>query len=73
MWYLQQILCIGFLSLFSDGVIRVFSQRPERQADESMQKAFEEEVAASTIPAQATDIPAEHIASRDALLNPGTG
>ena len=56
---------------YSDGLIRVFTTAPERAADEELQKAYEEELAASTIPAQIGDIQTDQLPGPHVLLNPG--
>lgn len=56
---------------FSDGVVRVFSSNPARQADDGVQKAFEEQVASSTINQNLGDIKPEDLSGPDALFNPG--
>lgn len=55
----------------SDGIIRVFTTSEDRAADEGCQKAFEEDVASSTIPAQIGDIKTEELVGPQALLYPG--
>ena len=60
------------LCLFSDSVVRIFTTAPERAADEEIQKTYEAEVAASSIPAQIGDIKTEQLSGPEALLNPGT-
>ena len=59
------------LFLDSDGVIRVFTTAPERMAEESEQKAFEEQLSQSTIPAQIGDIKTDELLGPEALMNPG--
>ena len=56
---------------FSDGIIRVFTTNEERAADEDCQKAFEEDVASSSIPAQIGDIKTEDLVGPSALLSEG--
>lgn len=58
--------------LFSDGVIRVFTTKPERMAPTDEQKSFEEQVAASAIPKQLGDVKLEELPGPEVLLNPGT-
>ena len=55
----------------SENVVRVFTKAPERAAEEAVQKAYEEEVAASSIPAQIGDINTEQLVGPEALLNAG--
>ncbi|XP_064605533.1 phospholipase A-2-activating protein-like [Liolophura sinensis] len=55
----------------SDGIIRVFSTCPDRVAAPEIQVAFEEQVAASTIPTQIGDIKVSDLPGPEALLNPG--
>lgn len=56
---------------YSDGIIRVFSSEESRQADEEAQKAYEELLASSAIPAQIGDIPASELHGPEALFIPG--
>lgn len=58
--------------LFSDGVIRVFTTKPERMAPTDEQKSFEEQVAASAVPKQLGDVKLEELPGPEVLLNPGT-
>lgn len=58
--------------LFSDGVIRVFTTKPERMAPTDEQKSFEEQVAASAVPKQLGDVKLEKLPGPEVLLNPGT-
>jgi phospholipase A-2-activating protein len=58
-------------ALCSDGVVRVFTAAPERTAEEEVQKTYEAEVAASSIPAQIGDIKTDQLSGPEALLNPG--
>ncbi|XP_050401900.1 phospholipase A-2-activating protein [Patella vulgata] len=55
----------------SDGLIRVFTTCPERRAPEDELQAFEEALAASTIPTQLGDIKMEDLPGPEALINPG--
>ena len=55
----------------SDGTIRVFSSSPERIADEPVQKAYEEQLSSSKIPAQIGDIKTEELPTASILNNPG--
>ena len=57
--------------LFSDGIVRVFTQNEARVADPDKQKAFEDMVASAAIPTQQADIKEENLASKEALFNPG--
>ncbi|XP_013391939.1 phospholipase A-2-activating protein-like [Lingula anatina] len=56
----------------SDGVVRVFTKDPARTAAEETQKAFEEEVAASSIPSQVGDVKIEDLPGKEVLIEPGT-
>ena len=56
---------------FSDGVIRVFSNAPERTAEEKYLHEFEEQVSASKIPMQVGDMKTEDMATPEALQQPG--
>lgn len=58
--------------LFSDGVIRVFTTKPERMAPTDEQKSFEKQVAASAVPKQLGDVKLEELPGPEVLLNPGT-
>ena len=60
-----------YLLCFSDGVIRVFSSSPERQAAEEEQKEWQDLVANSSIPSQVGDLNMEELPGPEALLNPG--
>lgn len=55
----------------SDGVIRVFTEQPEKMASEEELKNFDELVSQSTIPAQIGDINTEDLPGPEALLVPG--
>ncbi|CAD5115874.1 DgyrCDS4814 [Dimorphilus gyrociliatus] len=55
----------------SDGIIRIFSKNPERQAPDDIQEAYSQSVSSSTIPAQIGDINTDQLPSKSALLNPG--
>ncbi|XP_071118768.1 phospholipase A-2-activating protein-like [Haliotis cracherodii] len=55
----------------SDGIIRVFTSAPERMASAEELQAYEEQVSASTVPAQVGDIKTEDIPGPEVLINPG--
>ena len=59
------------LFFYSDGVIRVFSSSPERQAPDEEQQAFLDSVASSNIPSQIGDVKTDDLPGTEALLNPG--
>ena len=58
--------------LYSDGVIRVFTNNPDRMASAEDIKAFEEQVSASEIPTQVGDIDCDKLPGDEALFEPGT-
>ncbi|ELT98127.1 hypothetical protein CAPTEDRAFT_160241 [Capitella teleta] len=55
----------------SDGVVRVFSCDPLRQASSEEVQAFEDTLAASSIPTQIGDIKTDDLVGPAALINPG--
>ena len=57
---------------YSDGVLRVFSCAPERQAPAEEQQAFLDSLASSNIPSQIGDVKTDDLLGPEALLNPGT-
>ena len=57
--------------VFSDGVVRVFTTASERAAPDDVQQTFEEEVAASSIPAQIGDVKTDELCGPEKLLNAG--
>ncbi|XP_074640387.1 phospholipase A-2-activating protein-like [Tubulanus polymorphus] len=55
----------------SDGMIRIFSESPDRIAEPEQIQQFEEEVSASTIPSQVGDVKMEDLPGPEVLTEPG--
>ena len=55
----------------SDGVVRLFTTAPERAAEDTLQKAYEDEVAASFMPSQIGDLNTDKLSGPETLLSAG--
>ena len=62
---------MNFINDCSDGVLRVFSRSPDRQASTEEQQAFLDSLANANIPSQLGDVKTEDLPGPEALVNAG--